>query len=60
MKEYYEYTSPAEITKLVADKVVQDISSVDRYPNEHLTFTFTDGSTLEFEYDYMYEWRYRP
>lgn len=45
----------AELTRLVKGKAIEAIST-DEGQNDFLVFTFTDGTKLLIEYDWIYEW----
>ena len=45
-----------ELNDLVSGKTIASVSSDRAGMNDHLIFEFTDGSVLEIEYDYIYEY----
>lgn len=56
MPEYHNDKSASDITALVSGKTISKVEHVDDRMNSVIRFVFTDGSILELEYDWMYEW----
>lgn len=57
MPEYHNDKSASEITALLSGKVLERVEHVDDRENSIVRFVFTDGTMLELEYDWMYEWK---
>ena len=49
-----------ELDALITGKTVASVLSNRDGMNDRLVFVFTDGSTLELEYDYIYGYEIRP
>lgn len=57
-EDYNPHTSPVEITKLIAGKVVRECVSRDGM-NGLFVIIFEDGTELEIEYDWLYGWEFK-
>ena len=50
----------AELARLISGKTIAGVLSDRDGMNDRLIFVFTDGTMLELEYDYIYEYEMRP
>jgi hypothetical protein len=58
MKEYsgeFSETDTKELSKLISGRIIQSVKIEYGY-KDFLVFTFTTGSTLKIDYDWLYGW----
>ena len=51
-----EFTENDGLAELLKGKTIKNILQYSRFQDDFLTFVFTDGTSLEIRYDWLYEW----
>ena len=53
---YLNYNTIFELDEKIKGKTIKNISLVDNEKGENLLIDFTDGTSCNFLYDWIYEW----